>query len=242
MKLFAKLVLEFTPLVLLLVFTERYDVYVGAAVLLVATVISLILVWWLFHKIAIMAILTAVTGIGAAALTVWFTDPIWVKLKPTIVSLMFAGILAFGLARKQPLLQRLLGEDLNLTDQGWRIVTGRWVLYFILIAVANEVVWRTAELIWHAEPAVADRVWARSKVYFIMPFTLFYAWLQLPLLRKYRDRHDLPGGLADMEIFGGPGEPARPAEPPVNANPPRQNPEHGRSPSTPRKQPLRQPS
>ena len=186
MKLFIKLVLEFTPLALLLIFTERYDVYVGSAALMIATVVSLALVWLLYRKVAVMAIITALTGLAAAGLTVYYTDPHFVKLKPTFVSLIFAGILSIGLIIRRPLLHTLLGEDLNLSEEGWRVLTGRWILYFVLIAVFNEVLWRGAEIIWHADPAIADRVWARTKVLGIMPFTGLYALCQVPVLRRYR--------------------------------------------------------
>ncbi len=204
-KLFVKLLLEFAPLGLFLITVDRYDIYVGSAVLGVATLISLVVIWLLYRRLALMAIITGVTGLIAAAGTVIMVDPMWVKLKPTIVSTIFGSILAAGLVLDKPLLRPLIGEDLNLTDNGWRVITRRWMIYFFFIALLNEVVWRGANVIYPGPhlPGVshpADQAWATFKVVFLMPFTVLFAAFMLPLLKRHRDDHDKPMGGGD--IFG----------------------------------------
>jgi len=210
-KLFVKLLLEFLPLGLFLVATDIYDIYVGSAVLGIATFGSMALIWALYRRLALMAIITGVTGLIAASATVMLVDPMWVKLKPTIVSLVFAGILAAGLALKKPLLRPLIGEDLNLTDEGWRVITRRWMIYFFFIAGLNEFVWRGANIYWSTPhlpgvPHPADQFWATFKVVFLMPFTVIYAAVMLPLLTRYRDDDTRPMGGGDMFGKDGPGE------------------------------------
>ena len=202
-KLFVKLLLEFLPLGLFLVATDIYDIYVGSAVLGIATFVSMAVIWALYRQLALMAIITGVTGLVAASATVVMVDPMWVKLKPTIVSLVFASILAVGLALDKPLLRPLIGEDLNLTDEGWRVITRRWMIYFFFIAALNEAVWRGANMHYPTPhlpgvPHPADQLWASFKVVFLMPFTVIYAALMLPLLKRYRDDHGKPLGGGDM--------------------------------------------
>lgn len=209
-KLFVKLLLEFLPLGLFLTATAMYDIYIGSAVLAVATLVSMLVVWLLYRKLALMAIITGLTGIFAALATVVLVDPMWVKMKPTIVSLVFGAILASGLALNKPLLRPLIGEDLNLTERGWRMITSRWMLYFFFIAVLNEFVWRGAMHLRpgpdpHISTPEADKIWAFFKVFFLMPFTVLYAAFQLPLLNRHRDDHAKPMGGGD--VFNKAGEP-----------------------------------
>ena len=191
-KLFWKVLLEFVPLAVFLVVVATHDIYVASAVLGVLTLVSMIVVYWLFKRMAMMALITGITGIVAAAATVYLVDPMYVKMKPTIVSALFGFILAAGLAIGKPLLRPLIGEDLNITDKGWKIITWFWMIYFFVIAVANEAVWRGAMLIWpgpdvHIASPTADEVWALYKVFVVMPFTVVFAALMLPLLKRYRD-------------------------------------------------------
>lgn len=197
-KLFVKLVLEFLPLGLFFIFTSAYDIYVGTVVLMVATVIAIAIVWHLYRRVAIMAIITAVTGLIAGGMTLVFTDPMYVKLKPTIVSGLFGIILATGLVFNVPLFKPLLGEDLNLTDEGWRAITWRWMAYFFFIAALNEVVWRGAAAYWPHDPHQADNFWAGFKAFGLMPLTILYTLAQLGLLAKHRDNPDIPLGGADV--------------------------------------------
>lgn len=183
MKLFLKLFLEFLPLGLFFVFTDIYDVYVGTTVLMIATVATTAAVWLIYHKLAWMALITAATGLLSGSLTLYFVDPVFVKLKPTIVSLFFAAILLGGLIVKKPLLKPLIGEDLHLTEEGWRVVTLRWALYFVFIAVLNEGIWRN----------FSTEFWAGFKALALMPLTIMYALSQVPLLRQHR----LPGAPHD---------------------------------------------
>ena len=203
MRIFLKLVLEFLPLGLFFIFTTTHDIFVGTTVLMIATAATLVAVWMIYRKMAWMAIINAVTGIGAGLLTLVWTDPTFVKMKPTVISLMFAGILLGGLASGRALLKPLIGEDLNLTEEGWAAITLRWGLYFIFIAILNEIVWRGVDVIWGGP--TGDTIWAGFKAMILMPLTVIYAISQLSLLNRYRRCHDTES-LADFSPFvAGPG-------------------------------------
>ena len=98
------------------------------------------------------------------------------KMKPTIINLLFALILFGGIIAKKPLLKYLLGTALKLKDEGWKILTQRWVAFFIALAVLNEIVWRTQ----------STDVWVNFKVFGILPITFIFTLTQFPLIKKYQ--------------------------------------------------------
>jgi intracellular septation protein len=177
MKLLIKLLLEFMPLALFFVVSKGYGIYIGSLVLAVATAVTLVIMWVAYRRIAMMAIITAVTSISAGGMTYVLTDPHYVYMKPTIVCAAFALILGGGLLFGKPLLQPLIGEDLHITKQGWMIITLRWTLYFVFIAALNEVLWRTQ----------TESFWLNFKVFGLMPMSILYGLAQIPLLAKYRE-------------------------------------------------------
>jgi intracellular septation protein len=182
MKLLVKLLLEFMPLGLFFLASTEYDVFVGTGILMVATVISLILTWWLFKQVAIMAIITAATGIAAGAMTLFLHDEMYVKLKPTVVSLIFAAILLGGQILRKPLFKAMLGENLHLTDEGWRILTWLWFGYFLFISGLNEYIWRH----------YSTEFWVAFKAFALMPMTVIFALPQTYFLRHHRTKEPEP--------------------------------------------------
>jgi intracellular septation protein len=108
-------------------------------ILLIATGI----LWRLTGKLSKMQIVTAVLVLVFGGLTVWFNDDRFFKMKPTIIYALFAGVLGFGLMRGQSYLQAVMEEALPMEPQGWMILTKRLALFFVALAIANEIVWRT---------------------------------------------------------------------------------------------------
>jgi intracellular septation protein len=175
-RLAIKLVLEFTPLGLFFLASTEYGFWVSTAVMMGATVISLAATWWLFRQLALMAIITAVTGFVAGGVTLVSDDPMYVQMKPTIVGFTFSAILVTGLVLDRPLFKVLLGQNLHLSQQGWRILTWLWLGYFVFISGLNEFIWRNYS--WE--------FWAAFKAFGLMPLTVVYALPQMLLLAKYR--------------------------------------------------------
>ncbi len=175
-RLITKLFLEFMPLGLFFLASTEYNFFVSTTVMMVATVVSLIATWRLFRQLALMAIITAVTSFCAGAITLGLHDPMYVQMKPTIIGLVFAAILFTGLVSDKPLFKILLGQNLHLSDEGWRVLTMLWLGYFIFISGLNEYIWRSYS--WH--------FWAAFKAFGLMPLTILYAVPQIYLLKKYR--------------------------------------------------------
>jgi len=108
-------------------------------------------------------------------LTLYLQDDLFIKIKPTITNLLFAGILLGGLAWGKLFLRYVFGAAFRLEDVGWRILTIRWSLFFVFLAVVNEIVWRNFD----------TDTWVNFKVFGIMPMTFIFALAQLPLVKRY---------------------------------------------------------
>ncbi len=206
-KLALKMSIEFMPLALFFLTSTEYGFWTSTAVLVVATVFSLALTWVLFRQLALMAIITAVTSVGAGSVTLIWNDPMYVQMKPTIVGSIFSIILLTALITREPLFKILLGQNLLLNEEGWRVLTWLWLAYFIFISGLNEFIWRNYS--W--------QFWATFKAFGLMPMTIAYALPQMWLLKRYQLHEkgvepavDYPAASSSVEI-----------QEPVKAAPPR---------------------
>lgn len=171
----AKMILDLAPLLIFFAAYMATDIYVATAVLMAATVVSMIVSrLWLGH-ISVTLVLTTVLVVGFGALTLWLNDPSFIKMKPTMVNLLFAGALGAGLFTGRNFLQLLLGQAFRLTEEGWRKLTYRWIGFFLAMAVLNEIVWRN----------FSEATWASFKVFGILPITIIFAMLQVGLIQRH---------------------------------------------------------
>jgi intracellular septation protein len=122
-----------------------------------------------------MPVVTAVLVVVFGGLTFWLDDPRFIMIKPTIINLGFAGVLLAGLAMRRPLLKILFGEAFNLTEEGWRKLSVRWALFFLTLALLNELVWRN----------FSEATWVNFKVFGILPLTVVFAMAQIGLIRRH---------------------------------------------------------
>lgn len=170
-----KMGIDLAPLLVFFAVYLTLGIYWATAALMAATVVSMIASWIVLGHISATLIVTTGLVVGFGALTLFFNDPRFIKMKPTIVNLLFAGFLFGGLLLKRPVLQYILGEALRLTDVGWRKLSLRWAFFFLGMAVLNEIVWRN----------FSEATWASFKVFGILPLTIGFAVLQLGLMRRY---------------------------------------------------------
>ena len=179
-----KLALELGPLGLFFIanayagrfgFGEDRRIYVATALFIGATLVALAVHYALLRKLPIMPLVSGVVVVVFGGLTLALQDETFIKLKPTIVNTLFGLILLGGLWFRKPLLRIVLDSMFELTDEGWRKLTLRWALFFFVLAILNEVVWRTQ----------STDAWVTFKVFGIMPLTLVFALAQTPLLMRY---------------------------------------------------------
>ena len=177
-----KFALEIGPLLIFFIANARAGIFAGTAVFMVAIVIALAVSYALTRHLPVMALVSAVVVLVFGGLTLFLHDELFIKLKPTIIYVLFAAVLIGGLIFRKPLLAVVFGQVFNLTQEGWRKLTLRWGFFFILLAVLNEVVWRNFD----------TDTWVSFKVFGIMPLTVVFSLAQMPLLSRYRPPQATP--------------------------------------------------
>lgn len=171
-----KLAIEVGPLVAFFIANSRWGIITGTGVFMVATVVSLGASLSLFRRIPILPLATAVFVLFFGGLTIILDDDFFIKIKPTVVNTLFGILLLGGVALNRQVMKPLLGTMLALTDEGWRKLSVRWAVFFFLLAILNEIVWRN----------VSTDMWVNFKVFGIMPLTILFSFSQVPLLTRYR--------------------------------------------------------
>ena len=136
----------------------------------------------LFHvplflkKVSTPLLITSFLVLIFGGLTIFLKDPTFIKLKPTIVYLLFSFFLFFGLILKKNFLKIYLSNLIKLNDIGWNILTKRWGIFFIVLALLNEFIWRN----------FSTDFWVSFKVFGFLPITIIFTFLQKSLIEKYK--------------------------------------------------------
>mgnify|MGYP001181565223 CR=1 FL=1 len=176
MKSFAKFLVDIGPLAIFFIFYIRSDLQSAILPFMIATVIAVIFWYIVEKKIPIMPTVGAAIILIFGGLSLYFNNDIFFKMKPTIINLLFAGILFVGTLMNKLLLKFLLGEALKLQDEGWHILTKRWIGFFIALAILNEIIWRT----------YSTDIWVNFKVFGMLPLTLIFTMTQFSVIKKYQ--------------------------------------------------------
>jgi intracellular septation protein len=170
-----KLALDIGPLVLFFFANARFGIFAATGAFMAAVLIALAISYYMTRHIAVMPVVTAVVVLIFGSLTLLLHDDTFIKVKPTIIYVLFGGALLGGLIFNKPLLGMVLDSVFQLTDAGWRKLTWRWVWFFFALAVLNEIVWRTQ----------STDFWVNFKVFGVLPLTMLFGAAQYPLLLKY---------------------------------------------------------
>ena len=176
MKSLYKLLIDIGPLAVFFIFYTRSGLQASILPFMVATVIAVLFSYILEKKIPIMPTVGSAIVLLFGGLTIYFDNDVFFKMKPTIINVLFAVILYGGILINKPLLKYLLGAALRLEETGWKILTQRWIGFFIALAILNEIVWRTQ----------STDVWVNFKVFGILPITFIFTMTQFPLIKKYQ--------------------------------------------------------
>lgn len=175
-----KLLIDLGPLLVFFLAYAKAGIFWATGALMAATLVALVLSRVLLKRFALAPAVTAVLVVVFGGLTFLLDDPSFIKVKPTIINLLFAGILGFGVVTGRPLLKMFMGEALRLTDEGWRKMTLRWVGFFLVMAALNEIVWRN----------FSEAAWVNFKVFGILPLTIVFAMAQVGLIKRHEARAD----------------------------------------------------
>lgn len=150
-------------------------IFLATALFMAATVIALVISWILTRSLPIMPVVSGIVVLVFGALTLWLHDETFIKMKPTIVNSLFGIVLLGGLLFGKSLLGYVFDSAFRLNAEGWRQLTLRWGLFFIFLAIVNEVVWRN----------FSTDAWVSFKTWGIMPITIVFTLLQMPLIQKH---------------------------------------------------------
>lgn len=185
-----KMTLELGPLAIFFLFNSKGEqiaasfpilqtlgkpIFLATAAFMVAISISLTVSLWLTKRLPIMPLVSGVVVLVFGALTLWLQDELFIKLKPTIVNCLFGSVLLIGLLFGKSLLGYVFDSAFKLTDEGWRKLTLNWGIFFFILAIINEIVWRN----------FSTDFWVNFKVFGVMPITLVFTLTQLPLIQKH---------------------------------------------------------
>ena len=178
-KSFLKFITDFGPLLVFFSFyyKNEKDLTVAIPPFIVATLIALIVVWILEKKVPMLPLLGGIFITLFGGLTIYFNNPIFIYIKPTIINILFGLALLFGkFFSNEPILKKMLGKSIQLTDEGWKILNLRWVYFFFGLALLNEIIWRTQ----------SEEFWVNFKVWGILPLTIIFTAFQISIINKYK--------------------------------------------------------
>ena len=178
-KSFLKFITDFGPLLIFFTIYYKSGNNLSAAIppLIISTLIAVAIMYFVEKKIPYVPLIGAVVISLFGGLTLYFNNPIFIYMKPTIVNLIFAAILLISnLHFNKNYLKLFLQTAFQLNDEGWKKLNFRWAYFFIFLAILNELVWRT-------QP---ETTWVNFKVWGMLPITIIFTAMQLPLINKYK--------------------------------------------------------
>ena len=178
-KSFLKFLTDFGPLVIF--FYYYYDseknLEIAIPPFIIATIIALGVMWLLEKKIPKVPLISGILITFFGGLTIYFNNPVFIYIKPTIINILFGLALIFGgYFTNEPVLKKLLGKSISLNNEGWMTLNKRWIYFFFGIAILNELIWRTQ----------SEEFWVNFKVWGLLPITFIFTAFQIRLINKYK--------------------------------------------------------
>ena len=166
---------------------SRSAIFLATGVFMVATAIAIAYSWAKEKRVSPMLIVTGVIVAVFGGLTLYLQNPLFIKLKPTIVNGLYAAVILGGLAVGYNVWRMLFQTAFTLPTKIWNTLAFRWGLWFVFLAILNEVIWRN----------FSEAFWANFKVFGVLPLTLIFTFANLPITQKYLGKTD-----ADLEAEG----------------------------------------
>ena len=178
-KSFLKFIADFGPL--LIFFTIYYksgnNLSVAIPPLIIATIVAVVAIYFLEKKIPYIPLVGGIIISLFGGLTLYFDNPIFLYMKPTIINVIFAFTLIVGKTFfNKNFLEFFFKTAFQLDQLGWNKLNNRWAYFFIFLAILNEIIWRT-------QP---ESTWVNFKVWGILPLTFIFTASQLPMINKHK--------------------------------------------------------
>lgn len=171
--------------------------FIASGLFMLATVVSLVVSKIVLGHLPLMPFISGIVVLVFGGLGIWLQDELFFKMKPTIINTLFGVVLLGGLLFGKSLLGYVFNAAFQLDDAGWRKLTIRWGIFFLFLAVLNEIVWRGANAYYLPDAKAADNFWVAFKVWGTMPITLIFTMAQMPLIMRHTVQD--PAGEAEVE-------------------------------------------
>ena len=174
-----KFITDFGPLLIFFYFYKKSGNALSVAIppLIISTILAVVLIYVLERKIPYVPLIGAALISLFGGLTLYFDNPVFIYMKPTIINILFALALFFGkYFTNEPVLKKILGKSIPMSDEGWKILNYRWMYFFLALAILNEIVWRTQ----------SEEFWVNFKVWGMLPITFTFTAFQIGLINKYK--------------------------------------------------------
>ena len=178
-KSFIKFATDFGPLTIFFFYyyNNNKNLTVAIPPFIVATLIALAIVWFLEKRVPMVPLIGGILISFFGGLTIYFNNPVFLYIKPTIINILFGLALFFGkYFTKEPVLKKIMGKSVSLTDIGWNLLNKRWMFFFFSLAILNEYVWRTQ----------SEEFWVNFKVWGILPITFVFTAFQISLINEHK--------------------------------------------------------
>ena len=178
-KSFIKFATDFGPLAIFFFYYYNNDKNLTVAIppFIVATLIALAIIWFLEKRVPMVPLIGGILISFFGGLTIYFDNPVFLYIKPTIINILFGLALFFAkYFTKEPVLKKIMGKSVSLTDIGWNLLNKRWMYFFFCLAILNEYVWRTQ----------SEEFWVNFKVWGILPITFIFTAFQMFLINKFK--------------------------------------------------------
>ena len=178
-KSFIKFVTDFGPLAIFFYYYYNSDKSLTVAIppFIIATLVALATIWYLERKIPMVPLIGGILISFFGGLTIYFDNPVFLYVKPTVINILFGLTLFFGkYFTKEPILKKVMGKSISLTNIGWDLLNKRWMYFFFILAILNECVWRTQ----------TEEFWVNFKVWGLLPITFIFTAFQISLINKHK--------------------------------------------------------
>jgi intracellular septation protein len=173
-----KLLVELGPIIVFFATYKYSNIFIATMIMLLVTVSGLIVSYIIDKKISIPLLVSGVVLLTTGSITLISKNPDFIKMKPTIVYLVFAGILLYGYLKKQGYMRHVFSAALKLEEEIWVKLSLRFSMFFFFLAILNEGIWRR----------YPEEFWVNFKVFGFGPIIFIFVALQIPYIYKNQTR------------------------------------------------------
>ncbi len=175
-----KFITEIVPLLAFFVTFKYYGMIIATSVIVALSIVSISITYYYHKKVPIINIFITFLLVILGTITVLTGNTTFIKIKPTIINLLFTVIILGGLIFEKLFIKQLFGNSITLSDEEWKIFSKRWAYFFLFLGIFNEIIWRN----------FSDELWVKFKVFGIIVFTIIFLGLNHRFLSSKKDNGD----------------------------------------------------